>query len=248
VNKVVDGKKHKHVKTQPKKVMSSPMKKLYGLQDEMFSEGFTQEEYDKYLQEKINTSNDGKDQHYHDPSVIFDGLYYYQRINEDDVQLLKKRYARLIRKEDNEYNERGDKMRMNRKQRKLFRDKKRMVIEEEKNKLHTEFFKEFGKTGSGAVVNRAITKLKKKDVDNENQNKVNGNNLLPTNNEAVFKRSFEDFEMWDETRKSIFIGASYLMDYDRKWARIYDKLTSLPTPHVLNLHSDDAMNQYVYSH
>ncbi len=144
VNKVVDGKvlKSRHKKTQPKKDRSTPLTKLYGLQDELFKDGYTLKEYDNYIQEKIN-----KDK------------YYYTCITEAEVQKLKDRYARLINKEDQHYNAFDYSREMKQKQKKLFREKKKKILHERKQELIHKCIKIFTKTSSAQSFNRVMSKL-----------------------------------------------------------------------------------------
>ena len=142
VNKVVEGKVLKRRNTQPKKDRSTPLTKLYGVQDELLKDGYTLKEYDNYIQGKINKEK-----------------YYYTCITEADVQKLKDRYASLINKEDQSYNAFDDSREMKQKQRKLFREKKKTILHARKQELIHEFIKEFTKTSSAQSFNRVMSKL-----------------------------------------------------------------------------------------
>jgi len=62
------------------------LQKLIGLQNELFQEDFTVDEYKEYLNEKTK-----------------DDMYYYRNLTNTDVTLLEKRYEKLIQKKNNRY-------------------------------------------------------------------------------------------------------------------------------------------------
>tara|TARA_Y100000389_G_scaffold62148_1_gene58208 strand:+ start:243 stop:914 length:672 start_codon:yes stop_codon:yes gene_type:complete len=209
VNKVVDGKvlKSRHKKTQPKKDRSTPLTKLYAVQNDLFKEGYTLKEYENYIQEKIN-----KD------------MFYYTRVTESDIQKLKERYAIMIKKEDQYYNEFEDTREMKQKQRKLFREKKKNILHEKKQELIHTCMKEFIKTSSAQVFNRSQTKL----------------------SDEVIKSAYQ-LDNWDHTRNLLFgIGGTYLLDTDRTWAKFYDLLVSEPSFKLVGCTNNKELNKFVF--
>ena len=211
VNKVVEGKKHKNNKNNKNnhknKNKTTHFNRLCNLQNQLFSEGYTQGEYDNYIQEKVN-----KD------------MFHYKNISEEDFENLKKRYAVLLKKENNKYNEIEDTREMKAKQKKLFKEKKRTLINEKQSELMKEFYKELGKTKTGDAFNR---------IRNAKNN---------TFNESYYM----DVAHWDSIRGSIFPGGGYLIGEDRKWATIYDKLTERPRSNIVGCANDSDLARYVF--
>ena len=118
VNFVSDSKKNKNKPSQLKQNDVTGFDKLCELQNIFFKEGMDFSEYENYLQGKINNEN-----------------YYYKNISQEDVEKLEKRYKKMINNRDNKLNlllsERNRKNRQN----KLFKEKKRTVINEQKKAL-----------------------------------------------------------------------------------------------------------------
>ena len=209
VNKVVEGKvlKSRHKTTQPKKVQPTPLTKLYGVQNELFKEGYTLKDYGNYIQEKIN-----KD------------MFYYTRVTESDIQKLKGRYANMIKKEDQYYNEFEDTREMKHKQKKLFREKKKNILHEKKQELIHTCMKEFTKTSSAQVFNRSQAKL----------------------SDEVMESAYQ-LDNWDHTRNLLFgTGGAYLLDTDRTWAKVYDLLVSEPSFKFVGCTNNKELNQFVF--
>jgi len=207
VNKVVEGKKFKKRTTQPTKDRSTPLTKLYGVQDELFKDGYSLKEYGNYIQDKIN-----KDK------------FYYTRITESDVQTLKDRYARLITKEDQHYNELEDVKEMKRTQRKRFREKKREILCARRQELIHDFMKEFTRTSLSKSFNHVMTKLDSKEY-------------------------YYNVANWHITKKILFgCGGYYLIDTDRKWSSIYNLLVNRPSCNLVDCMNDKELNQYVFEH
>lgn len=125
VNFVSDSKKNKNKPSQLKQNDVTSFDKLCELQNIFFKEGMDFSEYENYLQGKINNEN-----------------YYYKNISQEDVEKLEKRYKKMINNRDNKLNlllsERNRKNRQN----KLFKEKKRTVINEQKKALIDVLFKE----------------------------------------------------------------------------------------------------------
>lgn len=128
VNFVSDSKKNKNKPSQLKQNNVTGFDKLCELQNSFFKEGMEFSEYENYLQEKINNEN-----------------YYYKNLSQEDVEKLEKRYKKMINNRENKVNlllsERNRKNRQN----KLFKEKKRNVINEQKTALIDVLFKEITK-------------------------------------------------------------------------------------------------------
>ena len=56
-----------------------------------------------------------------------------------------------------------------------------------------------------------------------------------------------DPEKWAITKKHVFLGGRYLEKQDREsWVKVYKKIESPVKAHLFDLHSDQALNQFVY--
>lgn len=107
------------------------LRKLFELQNELFQEDFSLEEYEEYIQEKID-----------------DNMYHYRKLSKEDVDTLVKRFKRLIQKEDNYYSRIDDERAMRKKQRKLFTEKKERIVNEKKSELIEKLLKELSSCNS----------------------------------------------------------------------------------------------------
>ena len=56
----------------------------------------------------------------------------------------------------------------------------------------------------------------------------------------------DDPDKWVETKKHIFTGGRYIEAHDSEWTKIYKKIESNGVYHLFDLHSEHAMNQYVF--
>lgn len=162
VNKVKEGKKrppksrelHKkdglvHYKPRSSVVVKTPeykvigqlkeknvtdLQKLYELQDVLLKEGYTYGEYEKCVQEKINADK-----------------YYYKNLSDEKLALLNKRYRRLTQKDTGNFNEREDDRTFKRRQRKLYRSKRKELVDESKRNLINSLFKALSDSKVGGV-------------------------------------------------------------------------------------------------
>jgi len=100
------------------------LQKLYELQDRLLQEGYTYSEYENYVQEKINADK-----------------YYYKNLSDEKIALLNKRYRRLTQKDTGKFNEREDDRNFKRRQRKLYRSKRKELVDESKRNLINSLFK-----------------------------------------------------------------------------------------------------------
>lgn len=135
VNKVQEGNRTKKTHVQFKKNNKTGLDKLFLLQNELFKEGLDLDEYVDYVTDKISN-----------------GKFYYKGLNSDNVETLKKRYSKMIEKENIRYNKIGDEKKLNRKRRKQFREKKRNMINEKKRELINLLFKHMKSSNSIGVL------------------------------------------------------------------------------------------------
>jgi len=56
-----------------------------------------------------------------------------------------------------------------------------------------------------------------------------------------------DPDEWEFTKKLLFTG-DYIIESDRKWSKIYNKLMSPNQAHLFNLNSNDDFVNYIYNH
>ena len=129
VNFVSDRKKNRKTHVQFKKNKMTGFDKLCKLQDELFKEGMSFEEYENYIQDKIN-----------------DDKYYYKNLSNDDIEKLKKRYRKKLTKGENKLNMTLSERNRKNRQTKLFKEKKRNAIHEQKRGIIDALFKEINKT------------------------------------------------------------------------------------------------------
>lgn len=135
VNKVREGYRNKRDITQNKKKKIHTLHPFFKVQDELFKDGFDYGEYCNYLQDKINNNK-----------------FYYRKLSEDNLNILKERYRNIIHRDNNQYNEIGNIKEINRKRRKQFREKKKTIIYEKKQELIIELFKEMKKASTIGVI------------------------------------------------------------------------------------------------
>lgn len=198
VNKVREGLKTKKTHVQNKKDRKTGLDKLFLLQHELFKEGLDLDEYVDYITDKIENKK-----------------YYYNGLTSENIDALKKRYSKLIEKENLKYNSLGDKKNINRKRRKQFREKKRNLIIEKKRELIEELYKSLKSSQSLGVLRN-----------------------------TEFLSS--DPEKWKSTKLNLFSGGRYIETQDINWVPIYAKLVSQHSHHLFDLHSNYALNDYVF--
>lgn len=100
------------------------LQKLYELQDRLLKEGYSYSEYENYVQEKVNNDK-----------------YYYKNLSDEKLALLNKRYRRLTQKDTGKFNEIEDERSFKRGQRKLYRAKRKELVDESKRNLINSLFK-----------------------------------------------------------------------------------------------------------
>ena len=144
--------------------------------------------------------------------------FQYKGLSTNDLDNLKKRYRTKILMENNRYNEIGDKKELSRKRRAQFRKKKKELIDKKR----------------GELIQKLFSVMK-------NQKNTSGV-LRDTSNIST------DVEHWNLIKKGLFTGGKYLDTHDMDWVKVYRVLVSNTTPHLFNLHSEYALNDYVINH
>ena len=107
------------------------MDKLFKLQDELIKKNMTMGEYTDYVQDKINNDK-----------------YYYKYLNDENIAKLNKVYRSKLQVKKNKRSVIVEKNELNKKQRSNYRNKKNIVITEQKQKIIDDFVKELKKTNA----------------------------------------------------------------------------------------------------
>lgn len=103
--------------------------KLCILQDDLFKEGMKYNEYENYIQDKIN--------HEH---------FYYKHLSSDHIDFLKGRFKKKNTKKENKLTLKLSERNRKNRQISLFKDKKRHMIYEQKKGVIDALFKEINRT------------------------------------------------------------------------------------------------------
>ena len=126
VNFISDSQKTKQKKPQMKqKRKETNLSKLVSLQNVFISQGMRLNEYKNYVQEKINNEK-----------------YYYKNMSQEGIDQLYSIYENKLRRKRNALNEMLTEREMNNRQKKLFREKKRNLIFNQKQKMIEALLKE----------------------------------------------------------------------------------------------------------
>ena len=136
VNILSDSKKTRKTHVQHKKTTMTGLDKLYELQTEFFKDGMSSTTYKDHIQTGINKEG-----------------YYYKNISSDDFDKLTKRYSRMEQTKKNNLTLTLTKREMKNRQKNLFKDKKRVVIEKQKREMIIILFKELSRTTALGVSN-----------------------------------------------------------------------------------------------
>ena len=128
VNWKNDSKKTKKTHVQQKKRNVTQMDKHYGLQRQFLRDGMNFLQYKNYIQEKIN-----------------DNMFYYRKLSEEDVSKLHQRYRRLVQEKGNRVNELLEYRKRNNRQKILFKEKKKKIMDEQKSKMIDQLLKVMNK-------------------------------------------------------------------------------------------------------
>ena len=183
---------------QLKKSNVTAMDRLYGIQGDLLRDGLSLEEYKDYVQDKINK-----------------GKYYYKDLSVKNVASLNQRYRRLLQEDENKYNMIGESKKFNRRQRSLYRQKRKFLMDAKKTELIEELY-------SCMKRSKSIGHLK-------------GTDILSTNPDN-----------WSRTKKLLFSGGRYLESQDSEWSPVYQKLNSMTSAHLFDLHSNTELPKYVF--
>ena len=110
------------------------IEKLKDLQKELFSEGYTMDDYQEEVQEKI----DGN-------------MLHYRGLSEKNVNELYGLFAQRLKREEERFNLIDDKHDLKKRQSKLFNEKKERIVREKKRELINQLLKEINKCNSVGV-------------------------------------------------------------------------------------------------
>ena len=197
VNWNYDSKKTKKTHVQMKKRNVTQMDKLYSMQKQFITDGMSTFQYKGYIQEKINNK-----------------MFHYRKLSEEDVSNLNKRYRRVIQEKENKVNKLLEHQKRNKRQKKLFKEKKKKVINGQRRAMIQQLFN-LMKDPSVQGVNKRANELS------------------------------DDPDSWTRTKKLLFIGGRYIEKSDNSWVEVYKKIVSPVSAHLFDLHSHDALNEYI---
>jgi hypothetical protein len=129
VNFLSDSKKTKKTHVQHKHVSFTGKDKLFQLQKVLFKDGLEPEKYEDYIQEKMEN-----------------GKYYYKGLTNDDVDELVKVYKKRYQTKNNKVNLMLSERKSKKRQLKLFKEKKRVLVEEQKRGVIDATLKELSRS------------------------------------------------------------------------------------------------------
>ena len=125
VNFISDSQKDKKRKSQSKKNIETDFDKLISLQKGFISQGMRLNEYKNYVQEKINNEK-----------------YYYKNMSQESIDRLYSIYENRLQRKKNSINEMLNDREIKNRQNKLFREKKRNIINNQKQFIIEKILKE----------------------------------------------------------------------------------------------------------
>ena len=128
VNWNYESKKTKKTHVQMKKKNVTQMDKLYSMQKQFITDGMSTFQYKGYIQEKINNK-----------------MFHYRKLSEEDVSKLHQRYRRLVQEKGNRVNELLEYRKRNNRQKILFKEKKKKIMDEQKSKMIDQLLKVMNK-------------------------------------------------------------------------------------------------------
>ena len=88
---------------------------------------------------------------------------------------------------------------------------------------------------------KRLFKEKKKKIIDEQRSKAIDQLLKVMNKRDILT---SDVDAWTRTKKLLFAGG-YIEKGDDKWSKIYLKIVSPVSAHLFNIHSHDALNDYI---
>ena len=114
--------------------LKTSFQKELELQNELFSEGYTLDDYQEEIQEKIDTKKK-----------------YYVGLTSEDVEKLHELFGKKIKREQERFNLIDDKHDLKKRQSKLFTEKKQRLVYEKRTELIENLLKELKKCNSVGV-------------------------------------------------------------------------------------------------
>ena len=210
VNLVFDRKKKGKVHEQHKVKKVTGVDKLFQLQNELFKDGMKPSEYQNYIQEKINNEK-----------------YYYKNLSNSDFERLKIRYNRMAKTKENNLNFILSDRKRKKRQKKLFKERKRNIIKKQKQGVIEELFKELSKT-------KAIGVGKKVDMLSSDTDKWNETKKVLFTGGRYFEKADKEWsavyqKLISENRAHLFNMQStddlneYVMNYDNIIESVHDQ-------------------------
>ena len=139
VNFVSDSKKNRKTHVQFKQNKMTGFDKLCKLQDELFKEGMSFEEYENYIQDKIN-----------------DEKYYYKSLSTEEIDKLKKIYRKKLTTKENKLNMTLSERNRKNRQTKLLRKRSVMLYMNKRAGIIDALFKEINKTKASVLPDQLI--------------------------------------------------------------------------------------------
>ena len=134
VNFVSDSKKTRKTHIQHKNKKLSAIDKLCILQNDLFKEGMKYSDYENHIQDKINNEN-----------------FYYRNLSSDEIDFLKKRYENKEKNKKMVFGVLLNQRNMLKRQKTIFKDKKKNLIYDQKRGLIDALFNEIKKSNAIGV-------------------------------------------------------------------------------------------------
>jgi len=114
--------------------LKTSFQKVFELQNELFSEGYTLDDYQEEVQEKIDTK-----------------MKYYIGLTNEDVEKLHELFGKKVKREEEIFNLMDDKHNLKKRQSKLFTEKKQRLVYEKRTELIEILLKELNHCNSVGV-------------------------------------------------------------------------------------------------
>lgn len=114
--------------------LKTSFQKVFELQNELFSEGYTLDDYQEEIQEKIDAKKK-----------------YYVGLTSEDVEKLHELFGKKIKREEERFNLIDDKHELKQRQSKLFNEKKQRLVCEKRRELIEKLLKELNHCNSVGV-------------------------------------------------------------------------------------------------
>jgi hypothetical protein len=114
--------------------LKTSFQKVFELQNELFLEGYTLDDYQEEVQEKIGTKKK-----------------YYVGLTNEDVEKLHELFGKKVKREEERFNLIDDKHNLKKRQSKLFTEKKQRLVYEKRTELIENLLKELNHCNSVGV-------------------------------------------------------------------------------------------------